>query len=147
MNVEEPRKILLIEDNIDDAELTVIAFKLAKTPCKIDVVYDGEEALDYLYCKNKYQNKSKKQVPALILLDLQMPKLSGIEILKEIRNNNKTKSVPVIIFTSSREPNDINAAFLNGANSFIRKPVSSEEFNLSIELISKYWLEINELPR
>ena len=139
-------RILLIEDNQDDIELVLLAMKSRKIANPIDIVMDGQEALDYLFCKGKYEKRDSDEMPAIVLLDLQLPIVTGFEVLKEMRANESTKLIPVTIFTSSNEQSDIVNSYKYGANSFIRKPVDSEKFNKAIEHLGVYWLILNEPP-
>lgn len=139
-------KILLIEDNDDDIELVEIALNSGFIANDLDVVKDGAEALDYLHCKGKYINKSIDDLPALILLDLNLPKITGFEVLKEIRSNEKTCLIPVTIFTSSDQEKDIIESYKLGANSYIQKPVDFEKFKEAISQLGFYWLIFNKKP-
>ncbi len=139
-------KVLLVEDNPDDIELVVLAFKSGNIPTNVDIVRDGEEALDYLFCKEKYKNKNCDELPALILLDLNIPKISGLEVLKEIRVNEKTSLIPVTIFTSSNQEKDIAECYKLRANSYIQKPVGYDKFQKAIQQLGLYWLTLNEKP-
>ncbi len=138
--------ILLVEDNPNDEMLTLSALRDAKITNHIDVVRDGEEALDFLFRREKYASRDKKQNPEVILLDLKLPKLDGLEVLKEIRANEGTKRIPVVILTSSKEESDIMAGYDNGANSYVVKPIQRIEFEKAIESVGLYWLIINALP-
>lgn len=140
------KKLLLVEDNIDDAELTVLALKSKNIVNEIDIVRDGEEAIEYLFCKGKYQERDINDTPILIMLDLKMPKVDGHTVLKEIKGNELTKKIPVVIFTSSLEKKDLEESYLSGANSYIQKPVSGDDFDAVVEKIGLYWLIVNESP-
>lgn len=129
------RTILLVEDNPDDAHLTLTAFKQAGVRARIVVATDGFEALEHL--------SGPAELPALILLDLNLPKLAGHEILERIRRQPRTKSVPVVILTSSIEDADLVRCYALGANSFVRKPVDFDQFCATAKLLGRYWLEIN----
>lgn len=142
-----PKSILLIEDNPDDIELLQLALSSNRIANTIDIVTDGAEALDYLFCTGKYADRSKEAIPTLILLDLQLPKIGGLEVLKEIRKNNQTKLIPVIIFTSSNEERDIVESYSLGANSYVRKPVDADQFARAVQELQLYWLLINEPPK
>lgn len=137
----DSKKILLVEDTPEDAELTLLAFKRKKIPIKIDVVKDGVEALDYLLNENK-----KFILPDIVLMDLKLPKIDGVEVLKKIRENKLTKLLPVIILTSSKEEKDILNCYKHGANSYICKSIDFEKFSNIIEVFGEYWFNINELP-
>ena len=136
--------ILLVEDNPNDVELTIHAINKNKITNKIIVAEDGEEALNFFEGKGKFENRNTSFLPKIVLLDLKLPKLNGIEVLQKIRENIKTKYLPVIILTSSKEENDIFQSYNNGANSYIQKPLKFEEFSDAVKQISKYWLFLNE---
>jgi len=138
------KKILLIEDNDDDIELVKIALNSGFIANELDVVKDGVEALNYLRCEGKYKNKSSDDLPALILLDLNLPKINGFEVLKEIRSNERTNIIPVTIFTSSDQEKDIVESYKLGANSYIQKPVDFEKFRDAVKQLGMYWLIFNK---
>ena len=140
------KPILLVEDNEDDIQLTLRAFKQGNISNGIQVVREGEEALNYLFCKNKYKDRNPKEIPAVILLDLKLPKMDGIEVLKQIRANDATALIPVVILTSSKEEADLINGYKNGCNSYIRKPVAFDEFVDVIKQMGLYWLLLNEAP-
>lgn len=135
--------ILLVEDNKDDEELTILGLRESHIQNKIDVVRDGAEALDYLFQRDKYKDI---ELPQLVFLDLKLPKISGLEILKQIRANDRTKYLPVVIFTSSKEEQDLIESYKLGANSFIQKPVGFEEFSKAVNYLGLYWLVLNQFP-
>lgn len=138
--------ILLVEDNQDDIDLTLRALKKGKIANEIKVAKDGAEALDFIFCTGSYADRNPDDIPAFILLDLNLPKVSGIDILKKIRTNEKTHLIPVIILTSSKHEQDILNGYGEGANSYIRKPVDFSKFVEAIEQIGAYWLLLNESP-
>jgi two-component system response regulator len=140
------KTILLVEDNPDDVELTIRAFAKANLKNPIVVVGDGSEALDYHYCEGKYFGRDAASKPAVILLDLKLPKIDGLDVLKEIRSRPSTQLLPVVILTSSLEEQDLINSYLTGANSYIRKPVDFNKFILSVHQLGLYWLLLNELP-
>lgn len=140
------RSILLVEDNPDDELLTLMAFRDNKIMNEIIVARDGEEALDYLFGTGKYNDRDVKNLPQVILLDLKLPKVDGLEVLQQIRSTAATKFLPVVVLTSSREEMDIIKSYQLGANSYIRKPVDFEQFSESIKQLGLYWLVLNELP-
>ena len=140
------KKILLVEDNPDDAELTLLALKRRNIANEVDIVTDGEAALDYLYAREKYSHRDKTDIPVFILLDLKMPKLDGHQVLKTIKADETLMKIPVIIFTSSLEEKDLHQSYSYGANSYIQKPVSGDEFDEVVEKLGLYWLIINEVP-
>lgn len=139
--------ILLVEDNNDDIELTMLAFQRSKIANSIDVVKDGEAALDYLLCRGEYAENHGKDFPAVVLLDIQLPKLDGLEVLQQIREHEHTRRVPVVMLTSSRQQEDMVRSYDLGANSFIRKPVEFDKFVDAILQVEIYWLLLNERPR
>jgi len=142
----EERIILLVEDNPDDVDLTLRAFKKNSILNKIVVVKDGVEALDYLYGRGMYTGRDAKDLPVVILLDLKLPKMSGLEVLKSIRQDEFSRLVPVVILTSSAEQEDVIEGYKLGANSYVRKPVDFEQFTEAIKLLGLYWLLWNEPP-
>lgn len=142
----ENKIILLVEDNPDDVELVLMALQSKNITNKIDVVTDGEQALDYLFCRGEYADRNIKFTPTLILLDLQLPKVSGLDVLKQLRADERTKLLPVTIFTSSSEEQDMISSYELGANSYIRKPVDADQFEKAIEDLGMYWLLLNEPP-
>ena len=138
--------ILLIEDNPDDEALTLRALKKNNILNKVEVCRDGVEALDFLFCRGAYANRSAEDFPQLILLDLKLPKLDGLEVLKEIRANQPTHLLPVVILTTSNEDKDVVGSYELGANSYIRKPVDFDQFMESVRQLGLYWLVLNEPP-
>ena len=138
--------VLLVEDNPDDLELTLHAFSKSKLVNTMQVVRDGAEALDYLFGKDEFIGRDVLDVPLLILLDLKLPKVSGVEILRRIKNDPRTRTIPVVVLTSSREEQDIAETYGLGVNSYIVKPVSFEEFVKIAEQVGLYWLLTNQPP-
>ena len=138
------KTILLVEDNPDDVELTMMALKENNIANRIDVVTDGAEALDYLFCTGKYEGRDKNPMPAVILLDLRLPKLDGLEVLKRIREDERTSLLPVVILTSSKEEKDLVNGYKLGANSYIQKPVDFKQFAEAVRNLGLYWLVLNE---
>lgn len=134
--------ILLVEDNPDDEDLTRRAFERSNVANEMDVVRDGQQALDYLFGNGT----PAKPAPALILLDLKLPKVDGLEVLKRIRESSSTKLIPVVILTSSAEQTDLIAGYDTGANSYVRKPVDFDQFSESVRQLGLYWLIVNEAP-
>jgi two-component system, response regulator len=140
------RIILLVEDNPDDVELTRRALKKNNILNEVVVAGDGEEALDYLFARGKHNDRDVNELPTVVLLDLKLPKVGGIETLKEIRANPVTKFLPVVILTSSKEERDLLDGYKNGANSYIRKPVDFKQFTEAVGQLGMYWLLLNEIP-
>lgn len=138
--------ILLIEDNPDDAELTRIAFAEAAIDSQLVVVGDGAEALDYLFAQGKYAARDAVDLPSIVLLDLNLPKLDGREVLQALRANPATRGLPVVVLTTSTEPFDVEASYALGVNSYIRKPVDFKKFVEVVKQIGLYWLVLNH-PR
>jgi two-component system response regulator len=140
----DQKSILLVEDNTDDVELTLRAFKQNNISNKVIVARDGVEALDYLNGTGIYAGRDVKDLPVVVLLDLKLPKIDGLEVLKQIRNNKMTRLLPVVILTSSIEENDIITGYKLGANSYVRKPVDFTQFVDAIKLLGLYWLLWNQ---
>ena len=140
------KEILLVEDNPDDVELTRIAFAEAKVANSLEVVGDGAEALDYLFARGKYAHRDPDDLPSIVLLDLNLPKVDGREVLQAIRANEKTRGLPVVVLTTSTEPFDVEASYALGVNSYIRKPVDFEQFVWAVKQVGLYWLVLNH-PR
>ncbi len=146
MNENKALEILLIEDNPNDVELTLRALKKNNIANDIHVITDGAEALDYFFAKGKYKQRDIHIIPKLVILDLKLPKVDGLEILQQIKNNDTTKSIPVVILTSSKEERDIIDSYQLGANSFIVKPVDFDKFIATVQELGMYWLLYNEPP-
>jgi len=138
--------ILLVEDNPDDVELTLRAFKNSNIRNEIVVARDGAEALDYLFVTGAYAGRDADIMPAVILLDLKLPKIDGLEVLRRLRADARTKLLPVVILTSSKEERDLINGYRLGANSYIRKPVDFIQFSEAVRQLGLYWLIINEPP-
>ena len=139
-------KILLVEDRQDDIDLTLRALKNNNVTNIVDVARDGAEALDYMFAKGAYSERDIKDLPAVILLDIKLPKVDGIEVLRQIRADERTKLTPVVILTSSNEDRDLVNSYELGCNSYVRKPVEFEEFNKAIGSLGLYWLLLNRKP-
>lgn len=138
--------ILLVEDNPDDVELTLRAFKKNRIANKVVVVHDGVEALDYLFGTGVHASRDANDKPRVILLDLKLPKVDGLQVLKRLRADERTKLTPVVILTSSKEEQDLVSGYKSGANSYVRKPVDFNQFVEAVRQIGLYWLLINEIP-
>ena len=138
--------ILLVEDNDDDAELTAMAFRAAKISNRLVRIEDGANALDYLFGRGKYETRDLNEMPAVILLDLNLPRLSGLEVLTALRANDRTKHLPVVILTSSTEDRDRLAAYAQHANSYVQKPVDYDHFVDAARQLGLYWMVLNVQP-
>lgn len=138
-----PRSILLVEDNPDDVDLTLRAFRRAGITSPVQVVGDGVEAIDYLFAQGAYADRAGHQLPAVVLLDLKLPLLDGHEVLCRIRANPRTRLLPVVILSSSVEEKDLRRSYREGANSYVRKPVSYTEFVEAARQLGLYWLVLN----
>ncbi len=136
-------KIVLIEDNSADIELTLRVFQNLNANINVLVLEDGMEATDFLFAKGKYRSRQKSELPKIILLDLKLPKLDGHEVLKQIRSNDDTRYIPVVVLSTSVEDKDIRLSYELGGNSYINKPVNYEEFRNALEEVALYWLNIN----
>lgn len=136
--------ILLVEDNPDDVALTLNAFERAKIRHHVEVALDGDEALDYLFGTGRYAGKEPNRPPAVILLDVNLPRIRGTEVLRRLRSDPRTELIPTVMLTTSREDSDVEESYRYGANSYIRKPVNFQEFVAVVEDLTKYWLTHNE---
>lgn len=142
--MENPVEIILIEDNLFEAELAIKALEKNNLANKLVHIDDGEEALDFIFCRGKYEERAVLPLPKLILLDLKLPKFGGLQILKKIKSTEATKSIPVVILTSSQEEKDIVESYESGANSYLVKPVNFQSFSKSIADLGFYWLLLNK---
>ena len=138
--------ILLVEDCAEDEELTVRALRRARVADDIAVARDGKEALEYLFCEGAYSDRDCNQQPSVILLDLKLPKLNGIEVLDQMRADERTRCIPVVVLTSSSEEEDVLRCYRSGANSYVRKPVSFPRFADTITELGLYWMLLNQCP-
>jgi len=139
-------EILLVEDNPYDAEMTLRALKQNNLTNNISHVKDGEEALEFVFATGKFEKRNRHSLPKVILLDLKLPKISGMEVLRRLKNNDETKTIPVVVLTSSQEEPDIKECYALGVNSYIVKPVEFEKFIKSVSDIGLYWLLLNKPP-
>jgi two-component system response regulator len=142
----DDRMILLVEDNPDDEELTLRALKKNNIGNTVTVAHDGAEALDFLFGTGAYADRDLTQMPQVILLDLKLPKVDGLEVLRRIRSDERTRLLPVVILTSSREEQDMIEGYKIGANSYVRKPVDFIQFVEAVRQLGLYWLVLNEAP-
>lgn len=140
------RPILLVEDNPDDEALTLRALRKNNIANAMSVVRDGAEALDFLFCAGAYANRDPREMPQVILLDLKLPKVDGLEVLRRIRADERTRLLPVVILTSSREEQDLLKSYTLGANSYVHKPVDFNQFVEAVRQLGLYWLVLNEAP-
>jgi two-component system response regulator len=139
-------EILLVEDNPADVELTLHALRKNNIANHVLVVRDGEEALDFLFCRNSYQNRSSDSPPKLVLLDVKLPKVDGLEVLQQVKKDPRTKAIPVVILTSSKEQRDLVNGYQLGVNSYIQKPVDFTQFRETVRQLGLYWLLVNSSP-
>src|SRR4051794_17234609 len=139
----QARNILLVEDNPDDEALTLEALRSGGVQAGIAVARDGAEALDYLFAEGHHSGRDPSLAPHLILLDLKLPKVSGLEVLRRMRSDQRTSLIPVIVLTSSSEPSDIHNSYGNGANSYVTKPVEFDKFLEAVRYLGVYWIQIN----
>lgn len=142
----EDKMILLVEDNPDDEALTIRALKKNNIGNRLVIVRDGVEAIDFLFGSGIYKDRDLKDVPQVVLLDLKLPKMDGLEVLRRIRENETTRLLPVVILTSSKEEQDILKGYKLGANSYVRKPVDFDQFVEAVRQLGLYWLVLNESP-
>src|SRR5271170_3274085 len=138
--------ILLVDDSQDDVDLTLHALRSENLANRVIVARDGEEALDFLFCTGPHAERSFDHPPKLVLLDLKMPKVDGMQVLKQIKSDPRTRIIPVVLMTSSREERDLVAGYDLGVNSYLQKPVDFDEFRKMVKLLGLYWLVINRPP-
>ena len=141
-----PVEILLVEDNPNDVELSLHALRKNNLANNIHVVRDGEEALDFLFCRGVYQGRDTGLTPKVVFLDLKLPKVDGLEVLRQIRADDRLRTLPVVIMTSSREERDVVAGYRLGINSYIVKPVEFDQFTEAVRQFGCYWLLLNQPP-
>jgi two-component system, response regulator len=143
---EEVVEILLVEDNPNDVELALRALRKHHLANRIHVARDGEEALDFVFCRGAYSTRNFHRFPKLILLDLKLPKLDGLEVLRQLKADPRTRAIPVTILTASREETDVIRGYTLGVNSYIQKPVDFDQFCRTVTQLGMYWLLLNQLP-
>jgi len=144
---QETVEILLVEDNPDDAALALRALRKGNVTTKIEHVIDGEQALDFLFCSGGYVERNPENRPKLILLDLKLPKVDGLEVLQRIKADPATRTIPVVMLTSSREERDLVESYQLGVNSYVVKPVDFEQFSEAVRQLGLYWLLLNQYSR
>jgi two-component system, response regulator len=137
-------EILLVEDNARDAELTMRALRKNNLANNVLVAEDGEDALDFFFCRGKYENRNILSPPKVVLLDLKLPKVSGLEVLRAVKEDERTAHIPIVVITSSRQEPDIQEAYKMGANSYVVKPVDFDQFVNAMSSLGLYWLLVNE---
>jgi CheY-like chemotaxis protein len=142
----EPVEILLVEDDPLDLQMTLRALESANPPGRIEVARDGEEALDFLFCRGAYSSRPPDHLPKLVLLDLKLPKVDGLQVLQELKADPHRRSIPVVVLTSSGEQRDVVDSYNLGVNSYIQKPVDIGEFRQVVKALGMYWLAINRPP-
>jgi CheY-like chemotaxis protein len=142
----EGAEILLVEDNAADVELTLHALKNNALVDSIHVARDGEEALNFLFCREEFRSRADRPFPQLILLDLKLPKVDGFGVLRTLKEDSRTRSIPIIVLTSSGEDRDLVATYELGVNSYIQKPVDFDRFCQTVETLGLYWLRVNQAP-
>ena len=147
MNESHPVELMLVEDNPQDLELALLALREAIPLSRIHVARDGAEALDFIFCEGPYAARQIGDVPKVILLDLKLPKIDGLEVLKRIKNDPRTKMIPVVVLTSSREQRDVVESYQLGVNSYIVKPVNFERFREAVHNLGVYWQTLNQPPK
>lgn len=139
-------QILLVEDNADDVELTLRAFRKSDFVSTVTVARDGVEALDFLLANGGPADRNGDGLPDLVLLDIKLPRVDGLQVLERLRANPRTKLVPIVVLTSSIEPKDLLTCYALGANSYVRKPIDFQQFSKALQQIGSYWLETNQAP-
>ncbi|QHG18664.1 response regulator [Nostoc sp. ATCC 53789] len=143
---EQVLSIVLVEDNATDAELTIRALRRGRIGNNIQLLEDGAEALDFFFCRGEYAHRSMTNQPKVILLDLKLPRISGLEVLRQLKSDPRTQMIPVVVLTSSAEDQDMIESYQLGVNSYIVKPVDFEQFNQAVQQLGFYWILFNRLP-
>lgn len=143
MEPTEAVEILLVEDNPADAELTLHALQKSKLANKVHLARDGEEALDFLFCRGRFSARRFDDAPRMVLLDLKLPKVNGLQVLQELKNDARTRAIPVIVLTTSKEERDLMSSYKLGVNSYIQKPVNFSDFQDVVKQLGMYWLLVN----
>lgn len=146
MSTGKATDFLIVEDNPDDLELTLRALAKANVVMGIEVARDGVEALDFIFCRGPHAARDIRDGPRVILLDIKLPKIDGIEVLKQVKADPRTQMIPVVMLTSSKEQKDIIESYRLGVNSYIVKPVNYEGFAIAVQNLGMFWLRVNELP-
>jgi two-component system response regulator len=146
MSNGRPVEVLVVEDNPQDLELLLRALKKANIGNRIEIARDGAEALEFIFCEGAHRERQIEDAPRVILLDLKLPKVDGLEVLQRIRDDPRTKTIPVVVLTSSKEQRDLVESYRLGANSYVVKPVSFEQFANAVQQLGLYWLLLNEAP-
>jgi two-component system, response regulator len=144
--IETPVDILVIDDNPNDLDLTVYAFKRSETVYCLQSARDGVEAIDFIFCTGEYASRNQTNLPRLILLDLKLPRLDGWDVLQRVKSDPRTRHIPVVVLTSSSDQNDMARCYQMGANSYVVKPVDFDEFLQAARTMGTYWLSLNHLP-
>jgi two-component system, response regulator len=139
-------EILLVDDSPEDAELTIRALRRYKLANQIQVAEDGAEALDFLFCRGAFKDRTPSQLPKLVMLDLKLPKVSGLEVLRAIRGDKRTKAIPVVVLTSSKQDRDLIGSYKLGVNAYAQKPVDFEQFSETVRQIGMFWMLVNQGP-
>ncbi len=138
--------ILLVEDNQDDIDLALHALRQGKLANSIFVVRDGEEALDFIFCRGQFSQRNIEHPPKVVLLDLKLPKVDGLQVLKAVKGDPRTRTIPVVIMTSSKEERDMVESYNSGVNSYIQKPVDFDQFRNTVKTLGMYWMVVNQPP-
>lgn len=138
--------VLLVEDNQDDIDLTLLTFKEFKLANEVVVIKDGADALDFIFCRGAHEKRPTHHLPQVILLDINLPKVNGIDVLKTLRTDERTRLVPVVMLTTSREDRDLIESYASGANSYVQKPVDFDAFSNALRQLGLYWLVLNQVP-